>query len=512
MVKKTYILFILLMLPISLFPKINVNKASTIHIESGSNFVAENQIEDFGGHLIVDDGVELSGENIIFNNGTYENNGNTAKLTGILNSSDLGEVILDGQQIFKGKRGTAVSKLKIKSANNRLEGFLQLDDKIELQDSSTSVTCAVQGRVPCNFEMNGGTIYLEEDLHFVDDVFLTGSGKVKLNRRKLKFGGKEMTCDASLYLDDAADIELGSNLHLAETWTFSGTNVLNGNGKILYLEDGGNIVLEKGSALLLQDVILRNVSGNKVRCLDSACTVSLQNVAWVQDGNYSFTIGGLEVIDSLTLSGKSTFAYQSAQTSTLWSYGKIIFDRGMTFSFDPIWNESFVMGETDEQDPWLEARNFLHFTDDTSLLELKGATLYVTTTGMKLTRGTFRIKEETRIVSELDGEFNIEEGLIIGNNNVDDDVLFEFGGGAVLEVVSGALSYKNVQDFSLNIFNDYSSLYITSDAKLKLHQTMNMDKGVVAFGDGARLARASGKSLLGAVHIFGSLYHEVCYN
>jgi len=243
--------------------------------------------------------------------------------------------------------------------------------------------------------------------------------------------------------------------------------------------------------------------------------LSLQNVTWIQSGNYSFTIGAIEVVDKLCLKGNSTFAYQSAQTSTVWANGKIVVDRGMTFSFDPIYNSNYslthdIAGTAINRWDW--ARDFLCFEDGTAALELKGSTLHVTSTGLKIKKGTFRVREKSYITSELDGDFHIEEGFILGNNSSSDDARCEIDGGAILEVTSGAFSYKNMQSTSWLMFNDQSKLSIANGGKLKLHQTLDVGDGIASFADGGRLARASGKSLEGSVHILGSVYYEICYN
>lgn len=486
--------------------RINIKKStSKIKVRNGAGFVVEGQISGCAGTIEAEEGATVSGSSIIFDDGIYDDAGNKVKISGTLDLSDDAEITLEDGKTFKGKRGSFFGRLKLKGAANRLEGFLMSTQEVELQDSQSTVTCALQGRVPCNMVLNGGELLLEEDLHFVDDMFFTGSGIIKLNRRKLRLGGKDITCNSALYFDEACDIELNSNLHLSETWTFSGESVLGGNGNFLYLDDGGEIVVEQGSSLLLHNVTIRNISGNNIRCLDNNATLSFHNVTWIQDGNYSFTTGSLDVIERFVLRGDSVFAYQSTQTSNISSYGKVVFDRGMTFSFDPI-----CSGMTVEQSE--QTRNLLSFEDSTSILELKGATLHVTSTSMKLTKGTFRIKDRSYIVSELADGFHKEEGLILGDNNSSYDVKFEVGAGSILEVVSGALSYKNMLSSSCEMLNDRSIICVDSGAKLKLHQTLDVGEGLTILKAGSRLARVDGKSLLGPLNIEGAIWYEKCYN
>lgn len=503
--KKIVIVFFFIVPSIG-FAKINVDKSSSIiHVENGATFVSESQITNYKGRLIRDAGATISGNAIGFVEGVFEDAGAEMKLTGDLNLGSGNKIELDGGKIFKGKRGESVQNLKISGLGNRIEGVVQFKENVVLQDSNSSFTCAIQGRFPVDIVLGGGTIYLEEDLHFLDDKFFIDSGTVKLNKRNLFLGSTEITVTVPIYFDQAQDIEMNANLHLAETWTFSGLSTIEGNGRILYLDDGGEIVIEQGSSLLFRDIAIRNISGNNIRCLDTNSTISFQNVHWFQDGDYSFTTGALEILENFCLGGCcDTFAYQSAQTSTIYGHSKLVVDRSMTFSFDPIWNSSVSN--------WDTARDFLIFADNTSILELKGATLHVTTTSLKLKKGTFRVKDHSYLVSELDGLFHMEEGLIIGNNLAADDMKFEIGVGSKFEISSGAFSYKNINSDSFDMVNNQSKVCVASDGKIKLHQDFGAGEGIVEFANNSKLSRVSGKSLNGAVHILGNITYEFCYN
>lgn len=431
LVKNTFFIFLFLFFPELSYAAFNAKKSSTVHVKSGSTFVVENQIDNYRGKLIKEDGASISGSEIVFNKGTFEDGNGQVKLTGNLDLSSLNKILLNGFKTFKGKRGSVVRELKISGLQNRIEGILQLGSDIVLQDHNTSVTYAAEGRVPTNIVLNGGKILLEEDLYFVDDVSFTGSGVISLNGRKMSFGGREITCNASLYLEDAADVELNANLHLAQTWTFSGQSILQGNGKILYLDEGGEIVTERGSSLLIENVTIRNISGSNIRCLDSASTMSLQNVNWVQDGNYSFTVGALDIFEKVCIKGDYTFAYQSAKKSTINKYSKLILSLGTTFSFDPIWNGSIS--------DWTDAQKFLAFIDKTSEFDLKGATLKVTTTGIQFLKGTMNIEGDSRFISD---SIVPSDGIIFGDGissandfdvNFDPDAIFRCSSGFVVD-------------------------------------------------------------------------------
>lgn len=432
MLVRVVILFLVFFL--NCYSGINVNKStSKIKVTSGATLTVENNINNFAGELVLEDGGSVEGGNVNFDEGVLNSGGTKSKIVGDL-SLDESQIVLDGQKTFKGKAGAILESLKIKGSNNRLEGFLNVSKNIQLEDKSSTVTCALSGRIPCNLILNGGELFLEEDLYFVDDMFITGSGLVKLNRRKLKLGSQDITCGSQLYLDDAKDIELNANFHLAETWTFSGESVLQGNGKILYLDDGGEIVIEQGSGLMLQDVTIRNVNGNNIRCLDSNSTLSLQDASIILNSDYSFTTGSIEVIREFRIKGVDKFIYQSTSQSKIYSYCKMVFESGITFSFDPIYDSSIS--------DWDQVKLCWDFEDLTSVLELKGATFHVTSTGISLLRGKMVVKEDSSLVSEATTS---SDGLILGDGiSADNDFDIEVTAGSRLRMSSGYIVDRSV--------------------------------------------------------------------
>lgn len=428
-------LIFLITYPTLLFPtNFNVGKkTSTVEIKNGASFVTDSQITNYKGRLIKENGASVSGEDFVFDEGTFEDSGTKLSLTGNLSLGQLNKILLGGGKTFKGTRGDILQSIHVSGNGNRIEGVFQLRDDMTIQDNATTVTFAMVGRMPKNIIMNGGTVNLEEDLHFVDDMFFTGSGVVCLNNRNLHLGSKEMTVNASIYFDQAEDIEFHANTHLASTWTFSHNCIMEGNGKILYLEDGGNIVVECGSRLLMRDMTVFGVTGNNIRCLDCCASFSMQNVIWILSSNYSFTKGAFELIDDFRVKGGNTFAYQTTRTSTVGSNARMIFEESTTFSFDPILDSAFSV---------TTAKNLINFTDATSRLVFSASDLYVTKTGLQLTKGTLEFKGDCNVYSDASNNW---EGIIFGDgSSADNDLNIDVLPDAHLSLYSGHIWNRNV--------------------------------------------------------------------
>jgi hypothetical protein len=471
--------------------------SSAIEFGQGTNFVLRNALSTSGGTVSRDSGATISGQSITFDYGIFDDAGNETLFSGVVAPSADNEVSLNGNQVFRLKKGKVQGVVKISGLQNRIEGDSFFSNSVILQDNNSSLTYGASGRFPTDITLNGGSLFLENDLQFLDNKSITGSGRVNVNGRRLSFGAKDLTFSQALYFDHAADIDLNSNLHLNTTWTFGGISVLNGNGNALYLDTGGNIVIDYGSTLLLKDIIIKKVAGNNIKCMDNSATLSVKNIKWIFDDNYSFTLGHFDVMDDWELCGNYIFAYQSCVTSTLWSNSSIILDSGFTFSYDPPNTR----------------KDLVCFEDDSAILYLDSATLYATVTGMQLTKGKLLVDGHSYLACEVvtstwgndEGKILVDQGITFGNNSSSDDFRCKILGGAKLEFTSGSLLYKNTQATFWEMINSTSILEINTLTKLKLYQTLNLSLGQIILQGGSEVWNVADAQLLGSVNTTGAV-------
>ncbi len=224
------------------------------------------------------------------------------------------------------------------------------------------------------------------------------------------------------------DIKLAfnSDITLAKNLEFQGACALKGNGHALNLDGPNNIIVTGGASLLLEGLTLKNVSGNNIRCYDNLSTVSLRDITWLQEADYTFTVGRIDVVGDVTVTGTHTFTYQSGATSTIFSRAKLMFGSGMTFKYDS--------PTTD--------RDLLTMADKTAVLHLYETTLQSTSTGLQLTKGTLVVEGTCPVKSEATVEF---EGITFGDGvSVSNDLTYKPLPESGLDVKSGWLVYKNV--------------------------------------------------------------------
>lgn len=479
---------------------------STIQVANGARFVVGHPLHAGSGKIIRDAGGTIAGADVIFDDGSFHDAQNRFGITGSYRPDGAQQkVILGGNKTFRGQAGTCIDEIYISGKDNRLEGDLIFGKDIVLQDANTSVTWAGLRRVNKNICMNGGTLFLEEDMSFIDDKRLVGSGILQCSRHKLIMGSQEVAWDTPFYFDHADDIELNSHMHLSQTWTFSGgTCAIFGNGNILTLEPGGNIVVERGSKVLFSGVRFENLAGTNIKCLDDAGLVIFQNVDWVQSGDFSFSKGSFEVIESCNMSGNHVFVYQSAMTSTIASHSMLGLSSDFTFSYDPI-----VPADQEGQ----LYQDLLVFQDvDSELYMAPNSKLFANDNGMQLKKGHLYVGGSATFLANpriwylRQGEIKDPNvGIIFGDGQQsENDFVCEFAPGAVINHNQGSFIYRNINPTSMRMHNPLSSLCIGAGATLMLNTSINMDFGRLRVSKNASMVRAPGTTITGAVEFFAS--------
>jgi len=465
---------------------------SVLELSGNASLVAKNAITGVKGTIVKGATSTISGEDIVFDGGIFDDNGNIAEITGAVNLDASDQIVLDGSKKFKATKGQVLRNLKVRGSGNRLEGEPLFSDDVVLQDNLAELTVAVKGRFSQNIVLNGGKLTLEDDLYMLDGKMLTGSGHVLLNGRTLSLGAQNIVWTSDVLWEDASDIQLSGPLTLNSTWTFSGSSVLCGQGNILTLGANGNIVLYPDSDLLIKDIYIRGVSGTNIRCLGDTSVIKLQLAQWVQDGNYTFTKGAFQIEEYAKMSGEHTFAYQSSQTSTVGSLSKLVFSKNFTFSYDPP----------------IENKTLIEFVDDTSQLDMKWATLHVTTTGIQFLKGGVCVSGICGFVAELDAGGEVNKGITFGDKTAANDCVLEIAAGSILNINQGSLFYKNVSPSSIIMTNLLSTISTKAGAAFVALEDFYVGSGRLEFDSGSTLGRATSKDIVGSVHVGGPVTYD----
>jgi len=232
------------------------SRDSAFNIRSGARFnVTSSNLAISDGTLKLEEGAEVSGNPITFSNGMLDSDGLEALLDGSFDPTGDDYVRLAGSGRFRAEPGTLLHGLSVEGTGNRIEGQPLFDHVITLSNGGTSLTMALQNKLNQNLVLNGGQVVLDDDLALVDDVKLTGSGRVNLNNRELRLGSMySQPWSNSLYFNNAVDLALSGSVDLTGTWTFGGTSVINGHGCVLDMRHGGQLIVDNNATLFLNDI------------------------------------------------------------------------------------------------------------------------------------------------------------------------------------------------------------------------------------------------------------------
>ena len=465
------------------------SKYSTIKIDSGAACIFENPRYIENGVINREQYGIARGAPIIFKYSSFVDCGNKLKITGILDPNEY-IFTLNGEGLFSGRTGSFYQPINVSGKNNIIEGNLTLGNNITLQDSNTSVSINLISNLNGNIYLNGGMLCLmENNLKFNDGKQIVGPGIICESGSKLIYGAKPLTFSENICFVDAEDIQFNADVTLQGNWTFSGNSTLGGNLNSFYIQDG-KIIIDKNSSLLIKDIILHDIQDGNLFCMDNNATITFQNVTMYLANDYTFSIGKFATSDQVTFLGNCKFIYQSQMESVIASKSILTLDQGITFSYDP--------GNM--------RKDLIVFEDEYSTLNLNGATLHATMTGMQLTKGTLVINSNSYLSAEKNTL--IDEGITMGNDNTVDDLSCQSLNGSSLELKTGSLKYRNVSPTSWVMENNLSSVAINANSNLYLYQDLNIAPGFLNYKGRGGFFYAPLKKTNGSLLVSGYINYQ----
>lgn len=311
------------------------NKNSGINVNNGSMMVvktAKPMVIDRGG--IGNQGFgKITGQPIQFNRGAYTFFNSVSDIQGALdpniNSIQLGaDADNDGGTMIANPGGLSGAHIDNFPGSNILRGqplFFGPND-LTLQGPSTTLAIAVQNTVNTNITLNGGVLFLQDDLRLGDDAVILDSGRVVFNNRRLSLGGKQSTWSGRILWDSSLDLELNSAINLDGEWLFLGAEgQINGNGNVIDIANGGSIVVLENSNLRLAAVHIKGLGLNGSIKLSPNSTLILTDVVIEMGSNYDFNAGTVIVEGNSTVITKEFIL--SFVDGPNGSKGKLIVDR-----------------------------------------------------------------------------------------------------------------------------------------------------------------------------------------
>jgi hypothetical protein len=469
-----------------------VNKSSTINVQPNAQITFNNPVSNIIGTITKNPGATIYGNNLSFSSGLMKDTDNEITFLGVLDWSPNNDMFLNGNTSCDVYKGRIYQSINVSNKNNKLRGAFITTKDITLLDANTSLSVNTLSIVDNNIILNNGSLYLDKNnLQFSDDNRIYGPGNVYGSDCKIIFGTQAITWSDPCCFINSGDIEFNQIVTLNSIWTFSQSSILNLNGNILFLDNNAKIKLERGASLMIKNAVIHGLGSGNIFCMDNNGTITFQNSHAFLTSDYTFSMGKIDFIGDNGLANNYKFTYRSTKQSTILSAASLTLDVNVTFSYDP------GSARTD----------LIYFQDNLAILNMNGATLHATLTGMQLSHGQLIVTKASRISSEKTR--NVNSGITFGNNFSSDDFICQILNGTTLELTAGSIKYKNVNPTSWFMENPYSLLQVDGNCNFYLYQSLNFDPGVFNFKNQSSLFNVPGATLTGSLVANGFINYAV---
>jgi len=306
---------------------------------------------------------------------------------------------------------------------DRLLGFSSFVGDLTITNSFDVVTWDCYYPLIGSFTFNGGTLELQENVNIASESTFFDGGTLVGNGQTVHFSPSEATRSLTgpFVLDNVALI-FESAVSLTGTFEFKNNCKIIGRESTIDFS-AATVIVSDDAQLWLKDLTVDGIGDGTLYCSGSSSQLVLESVELIQDGNYSFIAGFLDIVGQIKMRGGYGFSYESDQQCIIHRNSELFFDSGMTFSYNTSASDLVVM------------------EDFTSTLYLYETTLFSAVPGLHLTKGIFTVDGECPVYSGASVE---NEGIQLGDgtrvNNVKYNPLPESG----LSIRSGYVVYENV--------------------------------------------------------------------
>jgi len=282
---------------------ISANSTLTLSGTS-SQLILRDSINDYSGVLNITD---KRSDSIVKNSSDYSINFiDAGKIIygGISSSSvNLGSfspglgLVLNGGKNFYFENKVVNDPIYVSGIDNIISGAPFLSQPIVLQDCNTTLTLAITTKVGNNIVMNGGSLYLQNDLLLRDDCHITGSGTVYFNGYSLVYPVYNTPIASDLTYIDANDITVNTRTNQITNSNFTGTTNIRGNNVIMDFTGGGRYTFAASSTTYINGIHFKGLGsvggGNLI--LGAGANVYLTECVLELSGTYTQTNGKITI-------------------------------------------------------------------------------------------------------------------------------------------------------------------------------------------------------------------------
>jgi len=262
-------------------------------------------------------GTTMTGANLTFSDGIFMQDDTVMALYDNMTYAPTNIFALTGNSTYDAKETTtSLQGLTATGQNNLVVGspIFHGTNALTLADNTTTVSLGIQSVVNRNIVLNGGRIYLSDNLRLGDSGALQGIGSVIFNDYRLVLGGSSSVWTGTTRMINAGDIELNSDVRVAGQLIFDGNGTVNGNGSAFDLSLGGTIRIKANSTVNFNNVKIKGLSakgkngsgpGGNLVFDDPSSSLHLDQAEVELNSNYTFTTGNIYVESASNIGVKS---------------------------------------------------------------------------------------------------------------------------------------------------------------------------------------------------------------
>lgn len=318
--------------------------------------------------------------------------------------------------------------LSSSDSDNSLQTFGWLKNGFVLADANTTCTFKSVFPVSGSVALNGGQLWLNNNLVLSNVSTMTSNGTILGNNYALDLASSVTWWSrVQPMIFDNINIFLNNDLHITGTVEFTGECVFDARNHRIKLDPGAVLTLQAKSKITLRNLELYGVNNCTLNSVDDSVVLVLDNMRFVQNDNIEFTKGSILFSNEVNFCGSKKFSYASSLTSTI-----------MT---DSVWYLSDISTLRIGRKNSTSDREPLYFEDTTAILRMENSTLSITSSGICLTKGSFVGDGQVKL--EMDST-NIDGALQVGNGIEADNFYFTLYPEAVLNLVKGHYVYNGI--------------------------------------------------------------------
>jgi len=336
--------------------------------------------------------------------------------------------------------------------DNIMLGFGWFKNGFSLEDNTTTCTFDSIYPVSGDININGGTLFLNQDLTFNNRTNILGLGNIVGDNYRISF------CDSVNSLSDASFCDL--IVQMSSDLLITGSLVLKGNCKILgdgydiVMGDSGCIIIDSNTRARFADVTIEGITDDNFVTTDHTSEIVLENVSWKQDDHFHFTHGNMLFLNDVNFIGAYSFAYDSSLTSTISVHSKLTITQGMCFK----------IGKKD-----ISGSEPMHFENRTSILKLDSCEFIITGSGMCFTRGEIEIDRDVNLT--VLGT-TVATGLVLGTGQEADDSIIHLNSGASLRFKTGQMVYNNYRSDGIEALSESARIILFESSKFHVERDL----------------------------------------